>query len=184
MAKDAGGDAKMAARGDSKAGPNDRPMAPGDRPGIGAPGDNPRGTGDDPAARPGIGAGGRDGGAAGRDGGGTGQKPPAGSWKYAVLTFSEKIAAGEDSGYEKLINSKAKGLLAEIRDGELDPDKLEDLKKSFAEATPLMQSIKNTGTTIEIKLKGKLGHIITVTTAKEGKEFKVRDLKITEPADK
>jgi hypothetical protein len=179
MLKNPGADPKMAApSGEAapKAG-NEKAMAKAEAgAGAGAAAEN---AGGNPGGAANVGAGGQR--PQGDAGGNNQNRLKPGTWQYAVLTFAEKVAAGDTSGLDYVVSSKAKGLLAEIRDGELSPEKLDELKASFAEAAPQMESIKNTGGSIIIDLKGKLGHILTLTVGKEGRDFKVRDLKISEP---
>ncbi len=104
-----------------------------------------------------------------------------GTLDYAITEFAGKIAAGDYAGLEYVISSKAKGLLAEIRDGEISDDKKTELKATFASATPQENTRKNKGSTVEIYLKGKLGHMLQLSVGKEDGVFKIRELKIHEP---
>lgn len=164
------GNPKMA-EGDKKgAGGNEKAMAP-EAAGPGALG-----------ANAGAGAAGGPGRAGGIGGAGNqNQKFKPGSWEHAIDTFAQRMAAGEFSGMEFLISSKAKGLLGELRDGEASEERLEDLKGAFAEPTPLPETKKNAGSSVSITIKGKLGHHMTLTVAKEDGVYKIRDMKISEP---
>jgi hypothetical protein len=157
------GAAKEAAGANAKAG-----AAPGAA--AANAGANPPGANAGAGARP-----------AGDATGGNQNKPKPGSWEHAMLTFTEKVAEGDYSGLEYLITSKAKGLLAEIRDGEVSEERIEELKASFAEAAPQPESLKKTGASIILAMKGKLGHLIVLTVGKEDGVFKIRDMKINEP---
>jgi hypothetical protein len=165
------GDRKMNAEGDKKGIPGNEKGMPPDRAGAGALGANP--------AEGAAGGLGRAGGAGGA--GNQNQKFKPGSWEHAIDTFAQRMAAGDFSGLEYVISSKAKGLLGEIRDGALSEERLEDLKAAFAEPTPLPETKKNAGSSVSITIKGKLGHHMTLTVGREDGVFKIRDLKISEP---
>jgi hypothetical protein len=174
----AGADVKVMAKNFAPGGGNEAAMAAAPNAGAGAAaGAAANGGGNQPAANAGGGPQ-RPGG----DASGNNQnRPKPGSWEHAVLTFVEKVAAGDYSTLDYVVSSRAKGLLAEIRNGELSPERIDELKASFDSAAPQPETFKNTGAAIVITMKGKLGHAIVLTVGKEDGVFKVRDLKISEP---
>lgn len=120
----------------------------------------------------------------GRRGGGIGGQSgqaKQGSFEYAVAEFTSKLASGDYTGIDYLIGSKAKGLLAQLRDGEVSQEKKDELKATFDSVTIQNETRKNRGAAIEIYVKGKLGHLILLSVGKEGGVFKIKDMKINEP---
>lgn len=164
--------------------PAGAPGAGADPNGVPARPGNPAGAGALPNANGGDGAPGiaRAGGAGGNAaGGGQNNQYKQGSFEHTVTEFTSKVAAGDYTGMDYLVSSKAKGLLAEIRDDEVGDEKKDELKSTFASAAPQDNTRKNKGSAVEIYVKGKLGHMIQLSVGKEEGVFKIKEMKIHEP---
>lgn len=118
------------------------------------------------------------GGAGGPVGPGGQQQGEAGSYQHAVLTFAAQAASGQYDGRDAVISSKAKGVLADIRDEKADDGTIEDLKALFATAKPQFDSVKASSAGMLITLKTEDRKLITLTVAKEKGGYKVKDMKI------
>lgn len=113
--------------------------------------------------------------------GGTGQIPefPKGSAEYAVQKVVLAIISGKLDGLDEVISEKARGLVAELRDGTVDPEKLIELKEQFAQPS-LAGQPKNNGTSKTVNLRNPSGDTLSFTVARErGEEtYKVNALTI------
>jgi hypothetical protein len=138
------------------------------------------GQGLNPGGAPGLPGGGGLG-PAGYGAGGQNQAKP-GSFEHVVTEFTNKMSAGDYTGMDELVASKARGTLAEIRDGELSEDQQAELKSAFEEASVDLKTRKNRGATIEVYAKGKQGHRILLAVGKDGDQLKLRDMDIREPS--
>lgn len=113
--------------------------------------------------------------------GANGQAPqfPKASAEYAVQKVVLAIISGNLEGLDEVISEKSKGLLAELRDGTVDPQKLDELKEQFTQVQ-LAGPPKNNGTSKTLNLKNQTGDTLSFTVARERNEetYKVNNLAI------
>ncbi len=110
-----------------------------------------------------------------------GQAPqfPKGSAEYAVQKIVLAIISGNLDGLDEVISEKARSLLAELRDGTIDPGKVDELKEQFAQVQ-LAGQPKNNGSSKTINLRNATGDFFSFTVAREKNEevYKVNSLSI------
>ncbi len=81
--------------------------------------------------------------------------------------------AGDYTGADDLISSRAKGLAATIRSGEMNNAKIESLKTTF-DGLELFNR-KNANGGLQFVLKNKSGQLLQFVIIKEGPDFVIRD---------
>jgi hypothetical protein len=101
------------------------------------------------------------------------------SAEYAVQKVVLALISGNIDGLDEVISEKARGLLAELRDGTVDPDKVDELKEQFAQVQ-LAGQPKNNGSSKTINLRNATGDYFSFTVARERNEeiYKVNNLTI------
>ena len=133
----------------------------------------PGGLGAGPGAIPGA--------APGGGGGLGGQSFPAGSAEAAVAKFCAAMADSNLTEAGQYISPKAKGLLAQIRDGNITDEKIEGLKASFKELTPKpSRPLGGAGKTLSLGNSNR--ESLSFTLMKEEDSYLLRELKITKIA--
>jgi hypothetical protein len=117
----------------------------------------------------------------GPGGGPNGQIPkfPEGSAEEALLKFCLAMADNNLTAAAEYISPKAKGLLAEIRDGNISDEKLESMKPSMALEGMKLNSSRQVGTEKRISLGNKQDEILSFSLFKESDVYKLREFKIT-----
>ncbi len=135
-----------------------------------------------PAGAPGAGPGAFPGAAPGGGGGGLGgQSFQPGSAEAAVAKFCAAMADSNLTEAGQYISPKAKGLLAQIRDGNITDEKIEGLKASFKELTPKpSRPLGGVGKTLSLGNSNR--ESLSFTLMKEEDIFLLRELKITKLA--
>ena len=104
----------------------------------------------------------------------------AGSAEDALLKFCTALAAGNLTGAADYISPKAKGMLAQIRDGSLPDDKLDNLKDSFSLQGLQMKPSRNVGGVGRtINLGNAKTETLSFTLVKEDDSYKLKEFKIT-----
>lgn len=164
-------------------------MGPGGAPGpAGAHAGNPN----DPAmANPGGPLAGAPGGIGGPQGaagpggaGGPGTQFPAGTAEAALQKFCMAMADSNLTEAGEYISPKAKGLLAQIRDGSITDDKIDSLKESFAPQGLQLKPSRNLGTGKSITLSNAKNELLSFTLMKEDDAYLLREFKVSkQPAN-
>jgi hypothetical protein len=144
------------------------PGQPGAAPGHGQPGVNPGQPGAMPSPP----------GAAGPGGQGTPKLTP-GSAEDSLFKFCTAMSEGNLTEAAEYISPKAKGTLAQIRDGSLSDDKTEKLKESFGLQGLKNKPSRNVGIGRTIVLGNANNENLTFTLVKEDDIYKLREFKIT-----
>ncbi len=131
------------------------------------------------AANAGRGAPGAGGPAGAEGGAGTTEAlPPAGSIEYAIMKLAQMAKEGKYEEAKEIISTRAKGLAATIREGELTDSKIEALKTSF-EGMELF-SRKSVGNGVQFVVKNNRNQFLTFVVVKEGPEFVLREFTVRE----
>ena len=121
------------------------------------------------------------GGAPGSGGGLGGQSFQPGSAEAAVAKFCAAMADSNLTEAGQYISPKAKGLLAQIRDGNITDEKIESLKASFKELTPKpSRPLGGVGKTLSLGNSNR--ESLSFTLMKEDDSYLLRELKITKVA--
>jgi hypothetical protein len=110
---------------------------------------------------------------------GNGQAPMTaqrGSQEYPVVMFFNMAKSGNYALAEDVISSKAKGLAASVRLGDLSDEKIETYKESFA--APKFLSRRNVSTGVQFTFDTKPGEQAVFVVVKDGANFVIKDLKI------
>lgn len=155
--------------------------------GAGAPGHSMPGGGPDGAA--GNAGFGPNGAMPGGPGGGPrnaaallGQAPPENIPEYAVFQLLKLILEDSTTGLDRYIGSKATGLLADLRDGQVDAEKLQEFKDKLKGIKPQGTKAAGSGKVITLVNEDKLQ--LQFTVAKEDGDFKVKELQIKDASKK
>lgn len=106
-----------------------------------------------------------------------GQAPPAGTPEHTAYQFVLGITKGEFASLESHISPKALGQLKELRTNSLSDSKKEELKGKFGQ--PALAAQKGVGGGKELTLRNG-NTFIKLTVKKEGSDYKVTDMSITQ----
>ena len=92
------------------------------------------------------------------------------------------MGEGNLTAAAEFISPKAKSTLAQIRDGQLPDDKLDELKGSFAVSGLKMKPSRNTGGSGKtINLGNEKGQTLSFTLSKEDDVYKIKEFTISKP---
>jgi len=113
----------------------------------------------------------------GLPGGGNAQQFPEGSAEDSLSRFCLAMADSNTAEAAQYISPRAKGILAQIREGTLAEEKIESLKASFQSLTP-KPSRSNSAVGRSMSLtNGK--EALNFTLMKEDETYMIRDMKIS-----
>ena len=91
------------------------------------------------------------------------------------------MSEGNLTGAAEYVSTKAKGMLAQIRDGSLPDEKLDNLKESFGLQGLKNKPSRNFGIGRTIILGNEKNENLTFTLVKEDDIYRLRDFKISAP---
>lgn len=107
---------------------------------------------------------------------------PAGSAEDTLLKFCTAMSEGNVTAAAELVSPKARSLLAQIRDGELPDDKIDELVTSFAlSGLKTKPSRKTGGSEKTLNLGNEQGQFLSFTLSKEDDTYKVKEFTISKP---
>ena len=96
------------------------------------------------------------------------------------MKFCTAMAEGNLTAAAEFVSPKAKSTLAQIRDGQLPDDKLDELKESFAVSGLKTKPSRNTGGSGKtINLGNEKGQTLSFVLSKEDDVFKLKEFTIT-----
>ncbi len=104
-----------------------------------------------------------------------------GSIEYVIQSLIAMAKSGNYDGVDNIISEKAKGLAANVREGNLPSTQIEAFKTKFDKLTPL--SRKNVGSGLQYNFKQGTT-LISITVSKENGTFRVKELTIRDGAVK
>lgn len=103
-----------------------------------------------------------------------------GTAEHAAQQLVLKMQAGDMSGLDEIISERTTDkILAPLRDGTADADQLDSNKELVAGASLVM--IRPSGGTKLFVVRTASGKVLTITTRREGEDYKVAGLKIDTP---
>ena len=103
-----------------------------------------------------------------------------GSIEDTLYRFCVAIADGDTAAAAEFVSPKAKGLIGQIRDGELSEEKLEEITNAISPVTELQPNPNQT--TTKRSLRNKKNQVITFTVKKDkDDEYKITELTISKP---
>ena len=92
------------------------------------------------------------------------------------------MSEGNLTAAAEFVSSKAKSLLAQIRDGELPDDRIDEFKEAFKPAgLKLKPSRNNSGSGKTINLGNEKGQTLSFTLSKEDDVYKIKEFTISKP---
>ena len=103
-----------------------------------------------------------------------------GSIEDTLYRFCVAIADGDTAAAAEFVSPKAKGLIGQIRDGELSEEKLEEITDAISPVTELQPSPSQTNT--KRSLRNRKNQIISFTVKKDkDEEYKITEFSISKP---
>ena len=137
---------------------SDMPRAPGGPGGLGGPG--------------------------GPGGGQQGTNFPAGSIEDSIYRFCVAMADGDTAAAAEFLGSKAKGLVGQLREGELSEEKVEEIQNALSPITELQPNPGQNNT--KRSLRNKKNQVISFTMKKDKDDdrFKIVELSISKPKNR
>ncbi len=125
------------------------------------------------------GAPGGPGGPGGAGGSAAGNLTP-GSIEDTLYRFCVAIADGDTAAAAEFVSPKAKGLIGQIRDGELSEEKLEEITDAISPVTELQPNPTQTNT--KRSLRNRKNQVISFTLKKDkDEEYKITEFSISKP---
>jgi len=115
---------------------------------------------------------------------GAAQQFPEGSAEAALLKFCAAMADSNLTEAGEYISPKAKGMLAQIRDGSITDEKIDTLKESFELTGLTLKPSRQTGAGKSITLGNGKSELLSFTLMKEDDAYLLREFKISkQPAN-
>ena len=103
-----------------------------------------------------------------------------GSIEDILYRFCVAIADGDTAAAAEFVSPKAKGLIGQIRDGELSEEKLEEITDAISPVTELQPNPSQTNT--KRSLRNRKNQIISFTVKKDkDEEYKITEFSISKP---
>jgi hypothetical protein len=140
-------------------------------------------SGSDMPRAPG-GPGGMSGPGGGPGGGQQGTNFPAGSIEDSIYRFCVAMADGDTAAAAEFLGSKAKGLVGQLREGELSEEKVEEIQNALSPITELQPNPGQNNT--KRSLRNKKNQVISFTMKKDKDDdrFKIVELSISKPKNR
>jgi hypothetical protein len=91
-----------------------------------------------------------------------------------------QVAKGDFAGLDEVISPRATGVLAQMREGQLPEDRLEELKTQMSRVKLL--SRRGDGLSYNVFLQNDQGEVLQFTCRREGEDYLVRQLTVREAA--
>ena len=103
-----------------------------------------------------------------------------GSIEDTLYRFCVAIADGDTAAAAEYVSPKAKGLIGQIRDGELSEEKLEEITDAISPVTELQPNPSQTVT--KRSLRNRKNQVISFTVKKDkDEEYKITEFSISKP---
>ena len=103
-----------------------------------------------------------------------------GSVEDTLYKFCVAIADGDTAAAAEYVSPKAKGLIGQIRDGELSEEKLEEITDAISPVTELQPNPSQTNT--KRSLRNRKNQVISFTLKKDkDEEYKITEFSISKP---
>lgn len=115
--------------------------------------------------------------------GATGPSFPSGSADEAVYKFCVAMAEGDTAAANEFVSAKSKGILAELHEGTLSEEKIEEVTNLLTPLTELSRNPEQTGSTKRALRNGK-GQSISFTLKKEKDAYKITEFSYSKPKKK
>jgi hypothetical protein len=115
-------------------------------------------------------------------GGPQGSKFAAGSVEDTIYQFCVAMADGDTAAAAEYLNPKAKGMVGQLRDGDLSEDKVDEIKSAVSPVTELMPNPNQTAT--KRSLRNKKNQIIAFVLKKDKDDddkYKIVDISVSKP---
>lgn len=91
------------------------------------------------------------------------------------------MSEGNLTAAAEFVSGKAKSILAQIRDGELPDDKIDEFKEAFKPSGLKQKPSRGSGSGKTINLGNEKGQTLSFTLSKEDDVFKLKEFTITKP---